>query len=207
MASARSTADMSDMEVKRLNNAIRRRKLLRNRVTKSICESNKILNNSHPNLGTLIAHFNNLRGIETELNKVNAIIQQSLNNEALSTDDEECFRCYMTIIYQTVHINLRLEKFKGDFTFNPAPKVSRDSEILNPSAEQLEWFHKKRTLLQRRISKVCQTVTALLKQGPSLSDLRSYSQILENLDIEFKDVNLTLQQSCNGETPLSGQRM
>ncbi|KAL7648280.1 UNVERIFIED_CONTAM: hypothetical protein RMT77_000186 [Armadillidium vulgare] len=69
MASARSTADMSDIEVKRLNNAIRRRKLLRNRVTKSICESNKILNNSHPNLGTLIAHFNNLRGIETELNK------------------------------------------------------------------------------------------------------------------------------------------
>ncbi|KAL7642540.1 UNVERIFIED_CONTAM: hypothetical protein RMT77_007101 [Armadillidium vulgare] len=143
MASARSTADMSDMEVKRLNNAIRRRKLLRNRVTKSICESNKILNNSHPNLGTLIAHFNNLRGIETELNKVNAIIQQSLNIEALSMDDEECFRYYMTIIFQTVHINLKLDKLKGDFTFNLASKVSRDPEILNPSTEQLDWFHKK----------------------------------------------------------------
>ncbi|KAL7632121.1 UNVERIFIED_CONTAM: hypothetical protein RMT77_017558 [Armadillidium vulgare] len=130
MASTSSIADMADMEVKHLNNAIRRRKLLRNRVTKSICESNKILNNSHPNLGTLIAHFNKLRGIETELTRVDTVIQQSLNIEALSMDDEECFRCYMTIIYQTVHINLKLEKLKGDFTFNLASKVSRDSEIL-----------------------------------------------------------------------------
>lgn len=48
--------------------------------------------------------------------------------------------------------------------------------------------------------------TLLLIQGPSVTDLQCYLQILEKIDIEFNDIKIKLQQSPDGKAFLSERK-
>ncbi|KAL7639071.1 UNVERIFIED_CONTAM: hypothetical protein RMT77_010605 [Armadillidium vulgare] len=94
---ANSDPNSDILDVKRLDIAKRQRKALRSRATKSINEIDKIINNPDPNVSKLSTFVDLLEGILTDLNEVNAIIQDSLSDDAFAKDDEECFERQIVI--------------------------------------------------------------------------------------------------------------
>lgn len=95
MAPPDSNNGASDMVIKRLDEAKKQRKLLRSLVTKSINEIDKIFSTPDPHLGRLIVKT--LENIDAKLSEQNATMQESLDDDALSRDEDECFESHITI--------------------------------------------------------------------------------------------------------------
>ncbi|KAL7636937.1 UNVERIFIED_CONTAM: hypothetical protein RMT77_012695 [Armadillidium vulgare] len=102
MATSNSNVDMLDMEDNELGSSIKQRALLRSRATTTINEVDKIIDTSNPNLDNLTTFVETLKGIVTDLNEVNAIIQNSFSDEALAQDDDKCFE-YQVAINTTIN--------------------------------------------------------------------------------------------------------
>ncbi|KAL7643055.1 UNVERIFIED_CONTAM: hypothetical protein RMT77_006344 [Armadillidium vulgare] len=112
MATSDPNSDILD--VKRLDIAKRQRKALRSRATKSINEIDKIINNPDPNVSKLSTLIDILEGILTDLNEVNAIIQDSLSDDAFAKDDEECFERQVVITNLIKSTQLFIKYLQGD---------------------------------------------------------------------------------------------
>ncbi|KAL7636482.1 UNVERIFIED_CONTAM: hypothetical protein RMT77_013257 [Armadillidium vulgare] len=133
------------LDVKRLDIAKRQRKALRSHATKSINEIDKIINNPDPNVSKLSTFVDLLEGILTDLNEVNAIIQDSLSDDAFAKDDEECFERQIVITNSIKSTQLFIKNLQGDSNPTsdaptPATEVPREPEAFKLPTKRLPTF-------------------------------------------------------------------
>ncbi|KAL7640573.1 UNVERIFIED_CONTAM: hypothetical protein RMT77_008848 [Armadillidium vulgare] len=143
MANSDPNSDMSD--VKRLDSAKIQRKALRSRATKSINEIDKIITNTDPSVCKLSTFVEILEGILTDLNEVNAIIQDSLSDDAFAKDDEECFERQIIITNSIKSTKSFIKNLQGDSnstsdTPTPAAEVPREPEAFKLPTKRLPTF-------------------------------------------------------------------
>jgi len=142
---ANSDPNSDILDVKRLDIAKRQRKALRSRATKSINEIDKIINNPDPNVSKLSTFVDLLEGILTDLNEVNAIIQDSLSDDAFAKDDEECFERQIVITNSIKSTQLFIKNLQGDSNSTsdaptPATEVPREPEAFKLPTKRLPTF-------------------------------------------------------------------
>ncbi|KAL7632709.1 UNVERIFIED_CONTAM: hypothetical protein RMT77_016980 [Armadillidium vulgare] len=143
MTSNDQNSGMSDMEARRLDNAKKQRKLLRSRATKSVHEIDRIIGDPEPQLGRLIGLVKTLESIEADLRGFDTIIQESLDDDALSRDDDECFERQMTITDKIETTKLILEPLKRESaapTLNSTSETPRVSEAFKLPTKRLPTF-------------------------------------------------------------------
>ena len=142
---ANSDPNSDILDVKRLDIAKRQRKALRSRATKSINEIDKIINNPDRNVSKLSTFVDLLEGILTDLNEVNAIIQDSLSDDAFAKDDEECFERQIVITNSIKSTQLFIKNLQGDSNSTsdaptPATEVPREPEAFKLPTKRLPTF-------------------------------------------------------------------